>query len=82
MTHPCPDSFTVHGVTFRKVRDDGPNAATYTAVPPEPYTPPPLPDEMDLVICGTYGCQNLKQRGHIFCRPCAEDYREDPDAYK
>lgn len=27
----CPDSFTVHGVTFRKVRDDGPNAATYQA---------------------------------------------------
>jgi hypothetical protein len=29
-----PDSFTMHGVTFRKVRDDGPNSATYQAESP------------------------------------------------
>lgn len=39
-------------------------------------------DPMDLVICGTYGCQNLKQRLAAFCGPCGAEYLEDPEAFK
>ncbi len=39
-------------------------------------------DPMDLALCGTYGCQNLKHRLEIFCSVCAFDYAEDPDAFK
>lgn len=39
-------------------------------------------DPMDLIICDTYGCQNLKHRNAVFCSPCAAEYRDDPEAYK
>jgi hypothetical protein len=44
--------------------------------------PPPLRDPMDLVLCKTYGCQNLKHRLAVFCGPCRAEYAEDPEAFK
>ena len=34
------------------------------------------------VVCGTYGCTNLKPEGFIFCETCQQDYRDDPEAFK
>lgn len=64
-----------HYACTRELGHAGPCAAI-------PRPPQVTPDPMDLVICGTYGCQNLKHRLAVFCGPCFEDYREDPDAYK
>ena len=38
--------------------------------------------EAEQIPCDTYGCKELKPRGSVFCPSCAQDYKEDPDAYK
>jgi uncharacterized protein DUF262 len=39
-------------------------------------------DDMEMVVCGSYGCTQLKRKNDVFCRDCAEEYGEDPDAFK
>lgn len=40
------------------------------------------PAVIELVECGTYGCKRMKPKNSVFCKACAEEYREDPDAFK
>lgn len=53
-----------------------PNAAEPSHVFPVP------PSVTDMVICDSYGCQNMKRRNAVFCPDCAEEYKLDPDAFK
>lgn len=47
-----------------------------------PHVFPVPPSVADMVICDSYGCQNMKRRDAVFCPDCAEEYKLDPDAFK
>lgn len=42
----------------------------------------PVPPSAEMVVCGSYGCTNMKRRNAVFCTDCGAEYKLDPDAFK